>query len=189
MTVHSEEFAAKLLRKGLDELSEAEKVIVHHFAERAHVSKNTNNEFDTQQTFGQRLADHVAAFGGSWTFIIIFGTIMLGWLAVNTIPLIHHGKPFDPYPYILLNLVLSMVAATQAPIIMMSQNRQSAKDRLDASHDYEVNLKAEMEILALHRKMDALREEQWHELIAMQQEQIRILSQLLEATAVQQADE
>ncbi len=143
------------------------------------VSRNTNHEFDQSLTFGQRLSDQVAAFGGSWPFIIIFGVILLSWIILNSFILAREHAAFDPYPYILLNLVLSMLAAIQAPIIMMSQNRHAAKDRLDASHDYEVNLKAEVEILALHEKIDRLCEQQWRELLDLQQEQIRALQELL----------
>lgn len=127
------------------------------------------------------MADKVASFGGSWTFISIFIGVMVTWIFLNSFILIKLVEgSFDPYPYILLNLVLSMLAAIQAPIILMSQNRQAYKDRLSAEHDYEVNLKAELEIIGLHEKMDALREKQWSELIAIQQEQLRLLSQLLE---------
>ena len=127
----------------------------------------------------QRLADRVAAFGGSWTFIIIFAAILLAWVLLNTLILARYRASFDPYPYILLNLFLSMLAAVQAPVILMSQNRQGVKDRLDAAHDYEVNLKAELEILSLHEKLDELREMKWSELITMQQEQLRLLTQLM----------
>ena len=126
------------------------------------------------------MADRVAAFGGSWTFIIIFGCILLAWVILNSFILAKRNAAFDPYPYILLNLFLSMMASVQAPIIMMSQNRQAAKDRLDAAHDYEINLKAELEIASLHAKMDELRDKQWSELVAMQQEQINLLMKLLE---------
>jgi len=160
-------------------LSKREKNVFRHFAERIRISRNTNKEFDATLTFGQRLADRVATFGGSWPFIIIFITILLLWIMLNSYILARRGDTFDPYPYILLNLVLSMLAALQAPIIMMSQNRQAAKDRLDAAHDYEVNLKAELEILSLHEKLDALREHQWRELIELQQEQIQLLLELL----------
>lgn len=142
------------------------------------ITRDTNKEFDQALTFGQRLSDHVASFGGSWPFIIIFGVVLLSWIALNSLVLARHNAAFDPYPYILLNLVLSMLAAIQAPIIMMSQNRHAAKDRLDAAHDYEVNLKAELEILALHEKIDRLCEQQWKELIDLQQEQIRVLREL-----------
>jgi uncharacterized membrane protein len=127
----------------------------------------------------QRLADRVAAFGGSWTFIIIFAAILLAWVLLNTLILARYRASFDPYPYILLNLFLSMLAAVQAPVILMSQNRQGVKDRLDAAHDYEVNLKAELEILNLHEKLDELREMKWSELITMQQEQLRLLTRLI----------
>jgi uncharacterized membrane protein len=131
-------------------------------------------------TFGQRLADNVAAFGGSWTFISIFGAVLVIWILLNSFILIRfNSASFDPYPYILLNLFLSMLAAIQAPIILMSQNRQAYKDRMSAEHDYEVNLKAELEIMTLHEKIDLLRDTQWNELIYIQQEQLVLLSQLM----------
>ncbi len=123
---------------------------------RTHVSRNVNIELQESMTVGQRVADKVAAFGGSWTFIGIFALIMLVWTILNTAALFSHH--FDPYPYILLNLFLSMIAAIQAPVIMMSQNRQVAKDRLQADQDYQVNLKAELEVAQLHRKLDHLYE-------------------------------
>ena len=123
---------------------------------RTQVSRNVNVEEDERMTFGERIADKVAAFGGSWTFIITFGVVLLSWVATNTLAL--HDKGWDPYPYILLNLVLSMLAALQAPVIMMSQNRQSAKDRLKADLDYQVNLKAELEVAELHHKLEKLYE-------------------------------
>ena len=123
---------------------------------RTRVSRNVNSEEEELLTFGQRIADRVASFGGSWTFIISFGVFLLVWVIVNTAILL--SKAFDPYPYILLNLFLSMLAALQAPVIMMSQNRQAAKDRLKADLDYEINLKAELEVAQLHRKIDHLTE-------------------------------
>ena len=123
---------------------------------RTRVSRNLNVEEEERLTVGQRVADKVASFGGSWTFICIFGAIMLVWVLLNTSALLSHH--FDPYPYILLNLFLSMIAAIQAPVIMMSQNRQAAKDRLKGDLDYEVNLKAELEVAQLHRKVDNLYE-------------------------------
>jgi uncharacterized membrane protein len=123
---------------------------------RSHVTRNPNVEEEERLTFGERIADKVASFGGSWTFIITFGVVLLLWITVNSILLAAH--PFDPYPYILLNLFLSMLAALQAPVIMMSQNRQAAKDRLKADLDYEVNMKAELEVAQLHRKIDRLSE-------------------------------
>ena len=150
-----------------------------HRVTHATVARDTNQEFDGQLTFGQRLADKVAAFGGSWTFIVLFVAVLIAWVVLNSVILARRHQAFDPYPYILLNLFLSMTAAVQAPVIMMSQNRQAAKDRLDAAHDYEVNLKAEMEINHLHEKLDDLREQRWEELIALQQEQIALLRDLL----------
>jgi CRP/FNR family transcriptional regulator, cyclic AMP receptor protein len=123
---------------------------------RTHVSRNPNLEEEERLTFGQRVADRVATFGGSWTFIISFGVFLFIWIVINSIVLL--SRAFDPYPYILLNLFLSMLAALQAPVIMMSQNRQAAKDRLKADLDYEVNLKAELEVAQLHRKLDHLTE-------------------------------
>ena len=166
-----EELASRLLGRSWESLSEREKRVIEHLGERQHISHDTNQEFDTKLTFGQRLADKVAAFGGSWT---------LSWILLNSLILAGRGNAFDAYPYILLNLFLSMLAAIQAPVILMSQNRQGVKDRFDAAHDYEINLKAELEILSLHEKLDELRERSWTELIAMQQEQIRLLTRLLE---------
>jgi len=179
MNSNLRDVANRLFKLGYNTLTEQEKKVIHHLAERLHISRNINREFDEKLTFGQRLADGVAVFGGSWTFILIFCLILLIWVALNSFILLHRGGAFDPYPYILLNLVLSMLAALQAPVIMMSQNRQAVKDRLDAAHDYEVNLKAELEIMSLHEKVDLLREQQWRELLELQQEQIRLLMRLL----------
>jgi uncharacterized membrane protein len=174
----SENEVMDLLLEKIGTLTKQEQVVIHHILEKKHITRNTNNEYESQLTFGQRIADKVAKFGGSWTFIIIFVVILIIWVLLNTVILARANAAFDPYPYILLNLFLSMTAAIQAPVIMMSQNRQSVKDRLDAAHDYEVNLKAEMEIATLHEKIDLLREKQWTELVEMQQEQIRLLTQL-----------
>ena len=121
---------------------------------------NPNEVADERETFGERVADGVARFGGSWIFIFFFGGILLTWVVINTILIRSVGKePFDPYPFILLNLFLSMLAAIQAPVIMMSQNRQDSRDRIRSELDYQVNLKAELEIMQLHEKFDRLREE------------------------------
>ena len=156
-------------------LGERERGILAHMLRRTRVTRDPNVVFDERLTFGERLADRVASFGGSWTFIILFLVAMGVWMLRNA----ESAAPFDPYPFILLNLVLSCVAALQAPIIMMSQNRQAAKDRLDAQHDYEVNLKAEMEIMALHLKLDELRERQWTELLDLQRRQLALLEDLV----------
>jgi uncharacterized membrane protein len=173
--------AEKLFRSKYEKLTEQEKHVAHHITERTPISTNVFQDLSKRSTFGQKMADKVASFGGSWTFISIFMGVMVIWIFLNSFILIKLLKgSFDPYPYILLNLVLSMLAAIQAPIILMSQNRQAYKDRLSAEHDYEVNLKAEFEIIGLHEKIDSLREKQWSELIAIQQEQLKLLSQLLE---------
>jgi uncharacterized membrane protein len=168
------------LHPSIEQLPDIERAVARRIIGREPVSRDTNRAFEDDRTLGQRVADRVAAFGGSWPFIMIFALILISWVVLNSLVLARSGDQFDPYPYILLNLFLSMLAAIQAPVIMMSQNRQSAKDRLDASHDYEVNLKAELEILSLHEKMDRLREHQWEDLVRMQQEQIRLLTELLE---------
>ena len=174
-----EKIAEKVFRKKFEALTEREKKVARHLVDRTHISRNVVHDFSEEMTFGQRLADKVARFGGSWTFISIFAVVLVIWILLNSFILITYNKSFDPYPYILLNLFLSMLAAIQAPIILMSQNRQAYKDRLSAEHDYEVNLKAELEIMALHEKMDSLKEKQWSELISIQQEQIRLLKQLI----------
>ena len=175
-----------ILNSDNDSLTERERKVLKHYKDRATISRNTNKVFDENLTFGQRLADKVASFGGSWTFIIIFGVILLSWVVLNSIILVRYNKAFDPYPYILLNLFLSTLASIQAPVILMSQSRQALKDRLDAEHDYEVNLKAELEILGLHQKVDEIRESKWADLILMQQEQIRMLTKLVEKNEVRE---
>ena len=165
--------SAMLFNKSIDELNPTEQHVLKHIAEKEPISRDTHADFSEHLTFGQRIADKVAAFGGSWPFIGIFTAFLALWICGNTIVLVvYHHRPFDPFPYILLNLFLSMLAAIQAPVIMMSQNRQSAHDRVVATHDYEVNLKAELEIIALHQKLDELRELQWQQLLSIQKEQI-----------------
>lgn len=150
--------ARRLLGHGFRELESEERRVILQIIRRAAIARNIADETDEAMTFGQRLADRVAEIGGSWGFIIGFAIFLTIWALLNGLVLIRVGlKPFDPYPFIFLNLILSMVAAVQAPVIMMSQNRQATKDRAAAEHDYEVNLKAELEILALHEKLDALR--------------------------------
>jgi uncharacterized membrane protein len=167
---------------GLARLGAAERRVVESLLGGRRVSRDLNREFADTRTFGERLADRIAAFGGSWTFILIFAVLLLAWVTLNSVVLAREHRAFDPYPYILLNLVLSMLAALQAPIIMMSQNRQAARDRLAAAHDYEVNLTAEIEIRTLHDKLDRLRDREWGELVELQQEQIRMLERLLART-------
>jgi uncharacterized membrane protein len=173
------EVAAKLLGAPYATLDERTQNVARHVAERRHIARALPQEDAAAPTLGARAADAVARFGGSWVFITLFGLTMATWVVLNSWVLARQGASFDPYPYILLNLFLSMLAAIQAPIILMSQNRQSDKDRLNAEHDYEVNLKAELEIMLLHDKVDQLREGQWHELLAMQSQQLALLQELL----------
>jgi len=170
----------KLMHRGFESLTQGEKLVLKTITDRLHISRNVIKECEARYSFGQRLADKVASFGGSWAFIILFGGILLTWIGFNSFILIKWNKAFDPYPYILLNLMLSMIAAFQAPIIMMSQNRQAEKDRTDAEHDYEVNLKAELEIMALHEKIDSLRQEQLAQLLVLQQDQLDMIKKLIE---------
>ncbi|HVG82862.1 MAG TPA: DUF1003 domain-containing protein [Vicinamibacterales bacterium] len=144
------------LEERLRQLTQFERAVLSRALSREHWSRDPQT-YDAAATVGQRLADRVASFGGSWTFIGLFAVMMVSWMALNQ----EMEAPFDAYPYILLNLVLSCLAALQAPVIMMSQNRQAARDRLDARNDYEVNLRAEMEIVAVHTKLDLLREQEW----------------------------
>jgi uncharacterized membrane protein len=160
-------------------LSDAERAAVGDTLHHARVAGDAQHEFLAARTFGERLADRIAAFGGSWTFILLFFAFLVAWTGLNTFVLARSHRAFDAYPYILLNLMLSTLAALQAPVIMMSQHRQTVRDRLAAEMDYAVNLKAELEILALHHKLDTLREAQWAELVGMQQEQIALLQRLL----------
>jgi uncharacterized membrane protein len=158
------------------ELTVLEEEVLSRMKEHEILSQNINIEFERQLTSGERLADIIAGFGGSWLFIIIFSTIILFWIAVNSWAIIH--RPFDPYPYILLNLVLSCLAAIQAPVIMMSQNRQEDRDRLRAENDYRINLKAELEIRHLHEKLDHLLMKQWERLLEIQEVQLDIMEEL-----------
>jgi len=170
--------AERFLGKGAKALSARERRVLEQAIGRQSMSRDTSALFDEKSTFGQKLADGVASFGGSWTFLIIFGVVLLIWVGLNL--LLTQSAP-DPYPFIFLNLLLSMLAAVQAPIIMMSQNRQAAKDRLVTGHDYECNLKAEIEIMALHDKVDQMRNDDLRALLAKQQEQIDLLTRLVES--------
>jgi uncharacterized membrane protein len=170
------EYVEDVLERDKGELSALEEQVVKSLKEQELLSSNINAEFDRKLTFGERLADRVADYGGSWRFISIFMGLFLVWIVINSIVLIQ--KPFDPYPFILLNLVLSCIAAIQAPVIMMSQNRQEAKDRLRSEYDYRVNLKAELEIRNLHEKIDHLLMNQWHRLLEIQEIQTELMEEL-----------
>jgi len=171
------EFVARVLEEQRGDLSRLDAEVLRTLREQEALAVDVNEQFDSQLTYGELLADRVAEFGGSWRFIIGFGAILVVWITINTVALLRH--PFDPYPYILLNLVLSCLAAIQAPVIMMSQNRQEAKDRLRAQHDYQVNLKAELEIRQLHWKLDQLLTDQWQKLLQIQQIQTDLMEELV----------
>ena len=149
------DLALRWLTRNAESLSDAERRVLQSAVDRKPISRDQSQNSGSDQKIGDRIADSIAKVGGSWTFIISFLVFLVVWSIVNTV-LLATGA-FDPYPYVFLNLILSMLAALQAPVIMMSQNRQAERDRLDASHDYEVNLKAEIEIMALHEKLDELR--------------------------------
>jgi uncharacterized membrane protein len=171
--------AQQLMNAKYDELGALEQRVLSHIVRDSHISRDLEEEYDRRLTAGQRMADTVAEFGGSWTFITLFAGFLVAWAVVNSL-LLGEKSAFDPYPYIFLNLMLSMLAAIQAPIIMMSQNRQAQKDRLDARHDYEVNLKAELDIMSLHDKLDEVRTRHLVEIVRYQEEQIGLLRRILE---------
>ena len=173
-------YVEDVLEKDKGELSALEEQVVKSLKEHELLSSDVNAEFDRKLTFGERLADKVADYGGSWRFIGIFMGMLFVWIIINAIVLAQ--KPFDPYPFILLNLILSCIAAIQAPVIMMSQNRQEAKDRLRSEYDYRVNLKAELEIRHLHEKLDHLLVNQWHRLLEIQEIQTELMEELTRRT-------
>jgi uncharacterized membrane protein len=176
MAVNRTETAKRFLAKEIEKLSEQERQVVERFIQRGRIARNVAHEFEEQLTVGQRLADRVAEIIGSWRFIIIQSMLLAVWITLNITAYIYR---WDPYPFILLNLALSFQAAYSAPIIMMSQNRQSEKDHLQAKNDYEVNLKAELEIMQLHEKFNELRDSSWVDLVRMQQRQIEMLERLV----------
>ncbi len=170
------EYVQDVIKTDKGELSVLEEQVVRSLREQELLSKNINVEYDRQRTLGERMADKLADFGGSWSFIGIFCGVIFLWIAVNSALII--WKPFDPYPFIFLNLVLSCLAAIQAPVILMSQNRQEARDRLQSEHDYRINLKAELEIRHLHEKIDHLLMNQWQRLMEIQQIQMELMEEL-----------
>jgi uncharacterized membrane protein len=177
------ELATRLLGTNWDDLNIAEQRVLDDFAKRRPISRAPAETFESEPTRWDHLADKVAAVGGSWAFILSFLLVLAAWMLLNTGVLGSWKVAFDPYPYIFLNLLLSMVAALQAPIIMMSQNRQAAKDRMAAGDDYRVNLKAELEILALHEKIDALRIEHLEAIARNQAEMLGLLRERLGSRA------
>jgi Predicted membrane protein len=164
------------MAKDRGELTALDAEVIESIKKNQTVTDNINNAFEANQTLGGKVADKVAEFGGSWKFIFLFFSVMTVWIAANSISLL--WKPFDPYPFILFNLILSMLAAIQAPIIMMSQNRQEARDRMRAENDYQVNLKAEIEIRVLTEKMDQLLHHQWQRLLEIQRLQTEMIEDL-----------
>ncbi len=154
MNLHIDALAQRLLRKRHNVLEPEEVNVLQGIHHGIPISRDAAEVSDERSTYGERLSDRVAAVGGSWGFIIAFAVVLFGWMILNTDILAHFDRAFDPYPYIFLNLMLSTLAAVQAPIILMSQNRQAAKDRVAASLDFEVNLRAELEIMRLHEKID-----------------------------------
>jgi uncharacterized membrane protein len=171
-----EAYFEDLIETDKGELSAIETEVIKSLAEEQEMlSKNINLEFDRALTVGERIADKVAEFGGSWRFILCFAAFLVVWISINSIAL--WQQPFDPYPFILLNLILSCLAAVQAPVIMMSQNRLEAKDRLRAEHDYRVNLKAELEIRHIIVELDQLVTHQWQRLLEIQRLQMELIEE------------
>jgi uncharacterized membrane protein len=170
------EYVEAVLQEGLGEVTALEQSVLERIAGHETLATNVDAELDQTLSLGERLSDRVATFGGSWRFLCLFAAVMVTWMGVNSWLLA--GHPFDPFPYILLNLLLSCLAAVQAPVIMMSQNRQESRDRLRARNDYLVNLKAELEIRLLHEKLDHLLRHQWERLLEIQEIQIELMNEL-----------
>lgn len=170
------QYLFKIMEDEKGELSSLEKDVINKLTEYETISVNIDNEFDSTLTFGEKLSDKIAAFGGSWNFIITFGLIIFLWIGINSYFLI--TQPFDPYPFILLNLILSTLAALQAPVIMMSQNRQETRDRKRSEEDYKINLKSELELRQLHQKVDHLLVQQWERMMGIQELQLEMLEEL-----------
>lgn len=176
LTKYRMQYVQSILSSEQGEVSNLEYEVLNSMQQHDLISKNVENRLDQNWSFGERLADKIATFGGSWAFLICFGIFLAVWILVNTVVMVKH--PADPYPFILLNLMLSCLAAMQAPIIMMSQNRQEAKDRMRSENDYKVNLKAELEIRNLHEKIDHLLMHQWDRLAKIQEIQLDLLSEM-----------
>jgi uncharacterized membrane protein len=169
-------YLEELLRDERGELTELDREVAESIARHETLSENIDAEFEVRRTLGERISDQLANFGGSWIFILLFMVALAAWIAFNQVAA--EPAQFDPFPYILLNLILSCVAALQAPIIMMSQKRQEARDRLRAESDYRVNLKAELEIRHLHEKIDYLMSRQWQRLAEIQQLQLEAMQDI-----------
>jgi uncharacterized membrane protein len=166
-------YVEEILREEHGEYSDLDREVAESIARQETIAENVEDDFEEHRTLGEKLSDGLASFGGSWAFLISFGVVLVGWMGFNIA--LGEQRAFDTYPFILLNLVLSCIAAIQAPIIMMSQKRQESKDRLRSLNDYQVNLKAELEIRHLHEKMDHLVTKQWQRLAEIQQVQLEML--------------
>lgn len=175
LSAYRRRYVENLLEAERGEIGTLEQQVLDSLEQGQTVTQNTEDMLREGLTFGARMADRVAQFGGSWTFILTFVGVLVVWMALNVLGVLF--RPFDPYPFILLNLVLSCLAALQAPVIMMSQGRKGEKDRIRAENDYRVNLKAELEIRQLHEKIDHQLARQWERLAEMQQIQIEILEE------------
>jgi uncharacterized membrane protein len=176
LNLYRMEFVKLALEEEKGELTALEEEVVRSIQEQETVSKNINTEYEGRITLGGRMSDRLAAYGGSWRFILGFLGILFLWIVLNAGLLMH--RPFDPFPFILLNLILSCLAAIQAPIILMSQNRQDAKDRLRSEYDYRVNLKAELEVRFLHQKLDHFLRKEWQTMLEIQEIQIDLMKEL-----------
>ena len=174
---YREKAISDYLVKEIGELTELEKTVLTSVTNNNTLADKIDVDEKQILTTGQRIADKVASFGGSWTFIISFGVFIFIWISTNVFWLVNKG--FDPYPFILLNLILSCIAALQAPVIMMSQNRQEEKDRDRAKKDYMINLKSELEIRTLHEKIDHFIMDQQQELLELQKVQIDMMNNIL----------
>lgn len=176
LNVFRNKYLQQMLEEEKGELTELDQSVVQSFKDNEILSRNIEVEYEEKLKPGERIADKIATYGGSWKFIITFAIVLAVWIIINSVVLLL--RPFDPYPFILLNLVLSCLAAIQAPVIMMSQNRQEVKDRARSEHDYQINLKAELEIRNLHQKIDHLLTHQWERLVQIQQVQLEMMEEL-----------
>jgi uncharacterized membrane protein len=170
------DYLFKIMKDEKGELTTLEKDVIEKMTDYETISSNIEKEFTSDFTFGEKVSDKIATFGGSWKFIFIFASVLFVWIVINSYFLL--SRPFDPYPFILLNLILSCIAAIQAPVIMMSQNRQEDRDRKRAEADYKINLKSELELRQLHQKVDHLLIQQWERMVEIQELQLEVLEEL-----------
>ena len=169
-------YLLKIMEDEKGELTKLEKDVIDKLTDYETISSDIEKEFTSEFTFGERVSDKIATFGGSWRFIFIFAFVLFVWIGINSYFLL--SRPFDPFPFILLNLILSCIAAIQAPVIMMSQNRQESRDRKRAEADYKINLKSELELRQLHQKVDHLLTQQWERMVEIQELQLELLEEL-----------